>query len=1194
MTHRLSLKLLGGLAFEQDGLPLRGFRSRKEEALLAYLAVTGSTHPRASLAALLWGKWPQDRAMANLRRALTHLRGLVGEHLLITRREVSFEPHSDDWLDVELFERVALAPDASTVEEVEEAAALYRGDLLQGFYVKEASAFEEWLLRERERLHGLAVGLLRHLLDQRRERGEYDAAIAVARRLLTLDPWLEEAHRELMLLLALSGRRSEALAQYERCRLLLERELGLEPMEETTALYRRLVGGGISSLPLGKNVVADLPFVGRAREHATLVRWLEAAWGGEVRLALVEGEAGIGKSRLVEEVARYAVTEGAQFLHGRCYEFGSDLPYQPIVSALRHHLRGGEMAQRLAPTWRAELARLLPDLRAGDPHLPPPSRPSDETARQRLFEAVARYLLIAMEERPLLFFLDDLQWADAATLDLFHYLVRRLAGTPFWPIATYRPEDVALDHPLVRLRQGLSRDGLVRRLKIEPLTSEAVRRLTRALVGEEIAGTLASFLYRESEGNPFILGEVLTALRDEGALRQEGAHWLWREPRSRPIPLSVREVILLRVGRLGEEARELLSLAAVLGRRFDASLLAEVGAVDEAVVASALTAWEARRLVRPEIVSRRYDFSHDKIRAVVYQATSEERRRFFHRRVGEVMEGWPEPPYAQIAYHYERAGERERALHYLPLAAERASALYAHEEALRSFDRALALAKEPRLIARLRLGRGRALRFLARYEEARLSCEAVVEAGREDPSLRSLAAEAANELAALHLARLEYGEARHWSDEARRLTAAQSEEARAILLAGEVAWERGELEAAERSFRVALESYRALGDRGGVAAALERRGRLFAVQGRYEAAMRDYDEALRAYRSLGDRRREALSLRSLGKALWRQGDDEAARRAFSESLAISRTIGDREGEADGLNGLGVVHIVRGDYEATRRAWEASASLYRDLGLERRAAMVMHNLGIMYLDLGDYAAAEHHLRASLESSRASGSRRSEALDLGWLGKLAFVRGDYGRARLHLERALALDEEGASEEWLWHRAWLGMTLEALGEVAVAKQVLLQAVKRGEEHADALQVREALYALADIHLRLGEVQAALQAGRQALALARREGKAERLALCYALMGEIHARSCASSWAEVEFRRALVLIGEVVQRGVHRFSQALILRRYGAALLRWGREEEGRQRLERARHIFARLGAKGELARVETLLLESGLLPS
>jgi DNA-binding SARP family transcriptional activator len=249
----LRLALLGGLHISLGEAALAGFVSRKAQALLAYLAVTGRPHHRAALAGLLWGDLPEARAAGNLRVVLANLHDLLPHHLDIARTEVAFDRSSDHWLDVAEFERAcqagqAQAPGAGPPAQLAYAAGLYCGDFLEGFYVHDAPAFEEWALIERERLRQMQLQALHALTRSYSARGEHAAAIEAAGRLLALDPWREEAHRELMRLLALSGQRSAALAQYEQCRRLLRDELGLEPLEETTALYGRLVSGEIGTL----------------------------------------------------------------------------------------------------------------------------------------------------------------------------------------------------------------------------------------------------------------------------------------------------------------------------------------------------------------------------------------------------------------------------------------------------------------------------------------------------------------------------------------------------------------------------------------------------------------------------------------------------------------------------------------------------------------------------------------------------------------------------------------------------------------------------------------------------------------------------------------------------------------------------------------------------------------------------------
>ncbi|HUM71931.1 MAG TPA: BTAD domain-containing putative transcriptional regulator, partial [Chloroflexota bacterium] len=239
----LDIKLLGGLQIGLQGQPVTGFVSSKAPALLAYLVVTGRPHQRDTLAALFWGEMSDADAKNNLRQTLSNLRKLLEPYLLITREAVQFDTAVPHTLDVSQFETHLQNGRAQTnhrYHHLAQAAALYQGDFLAGFYVRDAPDFEEWALAQRVRYRELALHVLHSLAEHHLQRGEYGRAIDAATRLLALEPWREEAHRQLMLAQLRSGQRSAALAQYETCRRLLAAELGVEPSAETITLYERI------------------------------------------------------------------------------------------------------------------------------------------------------------------------------------------------------------------------------------------------------------------------------------------------------------------------------------------------------------------------------------------------------------------------------------------------------------------------------------------------------------------------------------------------------------------------------------------------------------------------------------------------------------------------------------------------------------------------------------------------------------------------------------------------------------------------------------------------------------------------------------------------------------------------------------------------------------------------------------------
>ncbi len=340
----LTLKLLGRPQVSLGGAAVSGFISAKTQALLFYLAVTGRPHTRDSLAGLLWGDMPETQAGKNLRNALSNLRSLVGPHLLITRDDVAFERQSLHWLDVEAF-LSALADDVSKkdLRTLHNAVELYQGDFLEGFYAGAALPLEEWVLGRRSLLKGLMLQALHTLVVKHLEREEHAAGIDYANRLLALEPWREETHRHLMLLLTRSRQRSAALAQYEICRRALAGELNVEPMPETTALYNRIKA---AAAPPPHNLPPQpTPFVGRGSELAEIASYLN---NPNAQLLTLVGPGGIGKTRLALQAAARCVEPEAsvepRFSDGVFFvplaaEGVTDAPQHSLIAAMADALR---------------------------------------------------------------------------------------------------------------------------------------------------------------------------------------------------------------------------------------------------------------------------------------------------------------------------------------------------------------------------------------------------------------------------------------------------------------------------------------------------------------------------------------------------------------------------------------------------------------------------------------------------------------------------------------------------------------------------------------------------------------------------------------------------------------------------------------------------------------------------------------
>jgi DNA-binding SARP family transcriptional activator/pimeloyl-ACP methyl ester carboxylesterase len=689
---RVSLKLFGGFhARLEPGLPLT-LPTRKAQALLAYLALHPEPAPhRDSLAALLWPDRTDDQARASLRHAVYELRRALAGSPGVLRTEgdtVAVDAGLVD-LDVAAFTRLM---DEGTPEALAQAAALYRGDLLAGLSVAE-EPWEAWLRQERERLREQAGDGLARLLAYQRKAGQLEAAVRTAGQLLALDPLQEPAHRTLMRLHAQLGQRAAALRQYQHCVGVLRSELGAEPEAETRQLYQeilqqrampRATGSGrpprVPKVP--ETRPADTPLIGREAETAQLREALDRAAGERGGLVLVLGEAGMGKSRLVEELIVCARRRDARVLLGRAYESDQILLFGPVVDALRTG-RVGEDPEVLDALGRVELARLLPEVAM--PGAPPPAR----VDYRRLFETIAQLLAHLAARDTLLLVLEDLHWADELTVRLLAFLARRMPAERVLLLATAREEELA-DAPMLRHTiEDLGRAGLLTSVGLGPLsrrdTLALVERLTppgAAARGER----LGARVWALSEGNPLVAVEMMREIQERAPA--EGL----------VLPRRAREVIGRRLERLAGGARSLLPVAAVIGREFDFALLRHAAELDDQAAAQGVEELVRRRVLTA--VGERLGFTHERVREVAYAEVPAWRRPGLHRRIAETVEVLHADRlpdfWESLAEHWERGEGWARAAHYHLMVAERARRCYAYATAAVSCGQAAeAAARSP-------------------------------------------------------------------------------------------------------------------------------------------------------------------------------------------------------------------------------------------------------------------------------------------------------------------------------------------------------------------------------------------------------------------------------------------------------------------------------------------------------------------
>jgi DNA-binding SARP family transcriptional activator/tetratricopeptide (TPR) repeat protein len=719
-----------------DGTELVGaLRGRQVPLLLAYLVLGRERHiGREELSLALWPEQAPRAQDAALRTLLSRLRSALGASALLGREQLMLALPEPVWVDFEAAAagvedgRQALADgDARRAWALAQVPLNICGrGLLPGYDVV-------WLESRRRELEELRLQALELVGRAGVALGGAQLASAqrAARALIDAEPYRESGYVLLMQALGAEGNVAEGLRVFERLRSLLRDELGTAPSRETIAAHQQLLQptpvptGTPPPTPLRLPLPAELSaaarggLIGRARELAELERlWdtLHAPAGTEqtsARIALLVGEPGIGKTRLLAELASRVHSRGAVVLRGRCTQEPL-APFQPFLEALRFyvlhapldHLRG------TAAHHGAELQRLLPELgrRLGD--LPAPPHGDLETERYRLFEAVAGLLAELAAAAPLLVVLDDLQWADRPTL----LLLQHLTGVPEQsrvPIAgAYRAGHAASEGPFADALADLRHEQLATEVRLGGLSLEQTVELVRDTTGRLPSLQLARALHERTEGNPLFVLQIVRRL-DQAGIDVGGAGPT--ELRQLGLPEDLKRVIAGRLAGLAPETATCLRAAAVIGRDFDAAVLERVvglsedqfiAALEEALETAVISAQSANPGRRATTVGFGYRFAHPLIREALYEDVSVPRRARLHKRVGEALEEvdklnpGAEPDevtgqrIAMLAQHFGHAAEREdaeKAVRYSRQAADRASDMLAYEDAAQHYARALEL-----------------------------------------------------------------------------------------------------------------------------------------------------------------------------------------------------------------------------------------------------------------------------------------------------------------------------------------------------------------------------------------------------------------------------------------------------------------------------------------------------------------------
>lgn len=676
---RLTIRLLGNLELTFDGSPWRFAPPPRAIPLLGYLLLhVGETISRAWLAALLWPDEPDEEARANLRRHLYAItKGLPpaagAPWVITTSTTVSWNAEADVQFDVHDFLACISDP-----QRFEEAAALYRGDLLPNVY-------DEWLFAERESLRAKYVNVCYDAALLARRDRNFDLALTYVSRILAVDEWREDAVRLGMAVRYDAGDRAAAISMFEAFAQRLHSEMRVEPMPETVALRDAILSNTSPGITFGDDDVLEpsrpkQPFVGRVDELGMLkAAWMRAARGRGTTV-FVGGVPGIGKTALVSELAAIVEGEGGRALIGSA-SHPEAFPYEPIALALRRAL---PLIAQSPPDrkWLSVLSAILPELHAHFADLPTSEALQGDASRFRLLESIARAIEQLARARPLVLILEDLHWAAASTIEVLEHLARRIGAAPMLLIATYRKDETHASHPLSSLRRRLHSEHRSSSLTVSAMSQAQITELIERIAGVSDAIDLAPRVVSLSEGNPLFALQLVKNYLETGVI-----------PDGPSAASTIGSIVLSRFDSLSLAQRAVCEAAAILGQTFTVEAVARVLGWDENDVADAFGVLLDRALVREAASAQfSYMFAHALIAGSIYGIIPETQRKIRHRRVAQVLESSDTSELSQlaaIAHHWAQSGDRERAFEARERAAIAAIDVFARAEAIEFAQAAL-------------------------------------------------------------------------------------------------------------------------------------------------------------------------------------------------------------------------------------------------------------------------------------------------------------------------------------------------------------------------------------------------------------------------------------------------------------------------------------------------------------------------
>ncbi len=946
-------------------------------------------------------------------------------------------------------------------------------------------------------------------------------------------------------------------------------------------------------------------FVGRKEELRELIEGLKQVKQDGAQTIMIEGEAGTGKTSLVLKLKSFAKELGFEFLFGRCQSETSD-PYLPLKEAFDDYIEkqtrqrsGGSMAFLGSPQRDS-----LEDKNLFD------------SQRKETFYDTTEYVRNIAEENPLMIFLDNLQWVDKATLDIWTYMDDKLEDSPVLFLGTYRPEDISKDHHLNSMIHRLLRQDRLKTVQLDSLAYEDTARIIKCVLGvQELPKKFIEIVHEKTDGNPLFIKESVKEMVEEDIIDIENDKYPTQGDKISVSDL-VHNVIERRINRLSDETVRIVQIGSVIGESIPFDLLSGTVDMSDIDLLDHIDILTRNNIWKESMDEEKFFFSHELIEDTVYRSIKGLKKKLLHKKIAEnirdIYEDQLDEWYSELARHQVVAENYSEALDYYIKAGEKAENVYANEDAIELYEKALELYDKAnkRDIEKLDIIRKitKAYSLIGEYEKSREYLDVGLDHTEDNEEKQKLF----RNIGETYYEQADWENALDYIQKGLSTTEAKNQEKCKLLsLKGWIFTQKGDYDKAEEIFNEEKEVAEKIESEEQIGQVYHDIGTTKLRKGEIDTSIKKFEKAIEIREKTDDKIELQKSYNNIGIAYSDKGDFERSEEYYRKSLEVCENVGDKSGVSASLNNLGTIQMKKGDMEKAKNTFEESLEISKKLGDKHGKSISLTNLASILLSLGEIESAEKNLEESMKISEEIGAKNLIATIFSINGMLEKKMGDLKRAKEELRESIKICENiGRDMDRCIASHEIGEIDLLEGKYDEAKRRQLDAKEICEKLGAKEMMASTRDGLAKVYSELGEVKKAIELHEEAIEIARKANDVEseiqnliglsedllqtkefEKAEKYSSKAETYLQNrdnpelyirnkiiTAKIKAETEnYQEADKYLKEALKKSrdtKDKIWEAKSLYEYGILLSKRNEENEGRERLERAMTMFEKIG--------------------